>query len=82
MWCSSISNVTDIEQTSNLQFDNDANRSENKMEQPKDMNRILLNRLDEQQKYMKNAKIIMIPYMNSLRESHETKKLLLAAQEE
>lgn len=53
------------------------------MEQLKDLNRLLLTKLDEQQKYIDqrlNARDELL--MESLKQSQETKKLLLAAQEE
>ncbi|MBN6890047.1 DNA-binding transcriptional MerR regulator [Cytobacillus horneckiae] len=79
-----FSSETQIEQVPNKPFENETLKElKSEVEQLKDMNRLLLNRLDEQQKYIekrleKHDEILL----NSLRESQETKKLLLEAKEE
>jgi DNA-binding transcriptional MerR regulator len=82
-----FSGETEIEQVNDdpfaLAFPNETlGELKSEIEQLKDMNRMLLSRLDEQQKYIESRldqhdSILM----NSLRESQQTKQLLLEAKE-
>lgn len=73
-----FSNETEIEQVLPLSFpDETLKELKTEIEQLKDLNRILLTRLDEQQKYMEERmdfrdKLLM----ESIRESQETKRLI------